>query len=95
MFESKARGIENDIVGGFGAALMAQDHMRPARGHGMKPQAFFMWVIRNNALVGKGIFTDGDDISFELEIEDSPVVLVGKIVPEISEDGIRHVDRRP
>ena len=64
--------------------------MRSPRSHGVKPQAFFMRVISDNALIGKGVLAHHDHVALMLEVENAAVVFMGAVIPKLGEDSVRH-----
>ena len=80
----------NDVVGGSASAFLTQNDMRPARGHGVKPEAVAVRVFGDDPLVRERVASDGDGEPVFLEADDFPFVFLGTLLLERVKDRISH-----
>ena len=99
MLEGERGGVENHFRGGCGTIVNAQNRVATARRHRMKPEAFFVLMLGNEAFVGKGVFTEAHKITLMLEVHDPPVILGGARLLKLRQDHgnrrLRHRLRKP
>jgi hypothetical protein len=90
MFEGELGGVLDHFFGGFGTVMDAKYHVGSAGRHRVKPEAFLMRVVGDQALVGKGVLSQDHEVPRVLEIENTAIVFCGSVVFESGQCCARH-----